>query len=69
MQVGNVINTAEEAMMRESNHMTEIAHDIANENGDLTENMVDMMETQRSFEANAVVITTADEMLDEILSM
>jgi len=66
------MDTAEGAMLRDGNNVHQIAHEVANtETGDdnLVENMVDMIQAQRSFEANAVVITTADEMLDEILSM
>jgi len=71
MEVGNVFNTAEKAMMRDSESVRETAHDIASDEklDNLENNMVDLIEAQRSFEANAVVISTADEMLDTILSI
>lgn len=72
MEVGNVFDTAHAAMMRDEMKVNVVAHKIANphiSDTSLAENIVDMMVSQRSFEANAHVIKTADEMLDGIFTM
>jgi flagellar hook protein FlgE len=42
---------------------------LENSNVDLSAEFTDMIETQRGFQANARVITTADEMLSELVNM
>ena len=72
MAIGSIIDIAEDAMTRDSMQMTEIAHEIANSETSETsieENIVDMIQTQNSFQANAVMITTADEMMDTLFNM
>ena len=72
MEVGNVFDTAVNAMQNDSSTVNDIAKKVASPQqfgGNISENVVDMMVAQRSFEANAVVIETADEMLTGILSI
>ena len=38
-------------------------------NVDLSEEMVNMIVTQRGFQANSRVITTTDEMLEELVNL
>ena len=71
MNIGDAFTTAESSMMRGSDKIARIAHEVANSDEDinLEQEMVDMISNQRSFEANAAVISTADDMLDQIFNM
>ncbi len=46
-----------------------MAGSLENSNVDLSRELVTMITTQRGFEANSKIITTSDEMIQEILSM
>jgi flagellar hook protein FlgE len=52
-----------------SNASTITAGALENSNVDLSEEFAEMIVTQRGFQANARVITTADEMLNELVNM
>lgn len=79
MQVGSIFNTSEAAMSGRIDKMAEIAHkistfntieeDAAQEKTDLIEEFTDMKMNQRAFEADAKVIQTADDMLEEMLGL
>jgi flagellar hook protein FlgE len=70
MEIGSGFNIAEEALARDMDKMSEIAHEVANNTDassmDLVTNMTDMTITQRNYEANIKVIQTLDDMYEEI---
>ena len=68
----SVMNIASEAMLDNVQEANELAQKIADpENGmdDIEKNIVKLHETENSFKANAIVIETADEMLDTLLKL
>jgi flagellar basal body rod protein FlgC len=73
MEIGSGFNIAEEALARDMDKMSEIAHEVANNTDassmDLVTNMTDMTITQRNYEANIKVIQTLDDMYEEILGI
>jgi flagellar hook protein FlgE len=46
-----------------------VSQHLEESNVDLAEEMVDMIITQRAFQANSKTVTTADSMLAEIIQM
>ena len=46
-----------------------VSNSIENSNVDIAEEFISMITTQRGFQANSKIITSADEMLTEVLNM
>lgn len=71
MRIDSAFSTAEFAMRVNVKAMDKIAANVAassiNPDTNVVQDMVDMNQTQHSFEANAKVLKTSDEMLRMLL--
>ena len=73
MEIGSAFSVSQSAMAEDSARMNKLAHNIAN-NTDadvdtLVEDITQMGIIKNNYEANAKVISTMDDLLENILGM
>jgi len=73
MEIGSAFSTPQAAMAEDTARMDRLAHRIANNTGgdidDLIEDMTEMDIIKNHYAANAKVISTMDDVLENILGM
>ncbi|OGV34953.1 MAG: hypothetical protein A2020_13310 [Lentisphaerae bacterium GWF2_45_14] len=73
MDIGSAFSVSQDAMAADMVRMSQIASNIANDDGsdvdNLIENMTEMQVIKSNYEANGSTISTMNDLLENILGM